>query len=405
MGLEFIGKNIKKDKPGDKISIKSKTFMSFLALVFGIIYIVLSCMLEDSQIKGAGRSVLVLVKDLCQVVVTSIAVAVIISITDLQKVYDEMKENVSNIVNLTLDKQSKCCTDIMSGIAKDYENVLEKHETKLSYLSDPQTIPYHIMSDGNLNTLIKSAVVQKTENTKMKIDSQIKELYTNYIDELQDVYVEKLLHMGKGYLNQSYSRSITIIPDDANGVLHVETYIGLNMYIPQESDKNQYTYGQRFRTEEEAHSFKITDCHLNERTVDCEKIKISKDETKNKIFPYYGGTVFDFDKGKTNTLSIKSAYNYKLGEETSFFEIYYVSDDCKNYVFEIQLSGEDVALWNVQVVWTEEKQVNNEGKSLSYDSDPNQEKANRISISTKDDRWVMKGTAINVYVRKVSEYV
>ncbi|MDE6695762.1 MAG: hypothetical protein K2K25_02675, partial [Muribaculaceae bacterium] len=228
------------------------------------------------------------------------------------------------------------------------------------------------------------------------------ELFTDYIEDLQDVYVDKLMHMGKGYLNEKYSRRITITPDNSNGVLEVKTYIELSMYIPQESNKNQYTYTQKFRTEEEAHTLKITECHLNGRTVDCKEPEIYRDE-KNKISPFYREIVLDFNKGKTNDLVLQSTYSYILGGETSFFEIYYVADACNKYVFEVQLSGEDASSWNVHAVWSEEKQSNNEGKSLGYDNDPNLGKANSVSISTKDGRWVMEGTAINLYVRKVSD--
>ena len=217
---------------------------------------------------------------------------------------------------------------------------------------------------------------------------------------MEETYFNELAQLEEGYLNKEFKRTVEVTPDSKNGILHVKTFILSKMYIPfQENEKKRkFTYGPRFRTEEEARSLRILTCNLNGYPVEGD---IRTEETSSNAFPYKCGKEVEFEYGQDNTFVLERLYDWDLSQVPEFHEVYRVSDPCCNYTLTCMIKGEEADLWGYDINNTEISYKKDGDRSCLEREEYND--GHSIKIKTRENRWIHRGTIFNLVIRKVKD--
>lgn len=388
----YIKKKVE-EKPGDHMKIPSK----IVAVVIAII-----CAFASLGLSGEYKQILSkewisgLLLTISQFIAGSLCVNFLLNLTDLQKIYDELENKIEGILDRKLENPIGHIQEISKDLRachSELEEVTWKIKHNYDYITNPDKFPFDMLTDTALSELFDKAAEQKIKNKEKKLDlneeSDIGKLYKDWMKNFRSQYLRRIETLESGFINVRYRRDIKLEPQSKENVIKINTTIIMEMYIPQNVDEEnrRYKYSPHFSNKEDAESFVIERCTVNNNSVSVEAKKLENEKEYFRIHEVL------FECKKKNTYHLVSHYEL---HETEFREIYRIMDDCKEYAFLCELTGEEKDGWYLDVSVSEVKLVNESENALLVKNNDD----NMCEVSTDGKRWVLAGTTITVKAKR-----
>lgn len=345
-------------KVENRINLPLRPTVIFWMLVFFVFHIVLCILSPSEAIAGIWFAIIVLLKEMTAVILTSFGIGFLLTFTDYKNFADKIVNNI---------------------------------DENLNFIKNVEKYPVELIKDVDmikLQTRIENQKISNLEKAELlKEDDATK--YRKYLG-----FAEKeFSRLSYGYIYFSYEREIVLKPNSEKKYIDVEIKLAFTELIPNIDDEPCYIYSPKFKKERDRNSAEVK-AYLNLQDI-TSQIEYSSGIVNASICEKYK---IPLKKRAKNNLDVYCKYKYYFDDNIPMLiEQYYTPNPCFKFSFVCKIIGKESHDWCIDLI---DCGFRNESRSVVNFLREEDLDGSSVKISKDENMWISEGAIFLLVKRK-----